>query len=328
MLATVAAVLIVLELFVRWLAPGFPPPNDWYSDEARVKVDQMETLAESEPVDVVFAGQSMMLDAIDPEVFTQSDPGHRTAYNAALSGGFPQIMARWIPEEVVPRARPATVVIGLSALDFNANGRVHTSVILRYEEAPEQKKDVFGVIDRFARKSVYLFRYRLELRNIGNIVSVARRRLSGFEAPPPDPPPLGEFGESDRPNLAFDCARDNFCDRLRSDFMNDYTLSTEAVAALESLVTELQEREVRPVILILPHTDEFETMLPTSDYERFEAAIDDVSQEQGVPVVDASGAMPDLSAFDDPIHLNVTGMERFSRLLPRLLESASIGVLP
>ena len=101
-LGAAVAVLLVAEGLARVLAPAMAEPEEWPDAATAVKVAQMDAL---DCADLVFVGNSMARDAFDPSQW--SDVG---AYNAALDAATPEQLARWVPNEVVPRLDPSTVV--------------------------------------------------------------------------------------------------------------------------------------------------------------------------------------------------------------------------
>ena len=115
-LAGIVLVVVLAELAARVVLTSTPEAIRWYDEAAQLKIEQMD---EVERTDVVFAGTSMAWQAFVPSVYDEATG--TTSYNAGLNGGTPDVMERWLLEEVVHRLHPTTVVWGLSSLDLAPN---------------------------------------------------------------------------------------------------------------------------------------------------------------------------------------------------------------
>src|SRR3954454_25119735 len=81
-----AFVVVAIEVVARMMAPDLPvDPGEWPRVEIAQKLEQMRSYAdEGKPVDVVFAGSSMMASGIDPVAFTGASG--ESSYNAGFAG--------------------------------------------------------------------------------------------------------------------------------------------------------------------------------------------------------------------------------------------------
>src|SRR5689334_3874082 len=175
-------VLLVLELATRQLAPYLTEPKLWGDDATTVKVAQMDARAGG-CTDLVLAGNSMGRDAFDPATFTAADPAHRPAYNASLDAASPELLERWVTEEVVPRLHPRTVVLSLASLDVNANSRAGQSAVSAYDAAALSRPGWWGRVEAAAVDASDLVRYRTDLRSPGEVWDALNRARDGQPAP-------------------------------------------------------------------------------------------------------------------------------------------------
>jgi hypothetical protein len=328
-LGVVVAVLLLAELGVRALAPHLPEPELWADESTATKVAQMDALQDGPGcVDVVFAGNSMTRDGIDPAVFTGADPDGRTAYNAALDAATPQLLEQWVPEQVDPRLHPDTVVIGLTSFDLNGGAALTASALEAYSTAPETRNDLMGRLEQPFLDHSAIFQHRVELRDPQVVLDSLRRLRTGEETEQPDPAGLpGVLGASgqglSRRDLTYGgsaVAQQLVADQL----LNDYSPSDEQADALRSLVTQLEDDGTQVVLLLLPVTDDYLALHPNgeADFEQFQATVEQIGEDADVPVVDAHDWAPSEELFADTHHLNGAGALGFSDALPALLPDA------
>lgn len=321
----VVAVLLVAELTARALVPYLDEPLRYGDRATQAKVDQLDRLRASERcVDVVFAGNSMSRDALDPNTFSAADPAGRTAYNASLDAASPALLARWLIEEVEPRVRPATVVIALASVDLNVNAKAARSALDSYNSAVATRHDVLGRIQWAIMQHSALVDQRAALRDpsrIWDAIERARRgekrQLSQSTGIPGVIGPRGE-GLSRR---ALRYRPDPAGARLlREQFLDRWTLDSDALAAEAALIDDLRTRGVDVVLVVLPVTDEYLALHPNgrADHESFLAAAQTLAADTGVALIDLHD-QADIDAFADTHHLNTTGSEWVSSHLPELL---------
>jgi hypothetical protein len=325
-LLVVVALLVGAEAATRALSPHLPEPSLWADDSTATKVAQMDALADSQGcVDVVFAGNSMTRDGIDPAVFTASDPDGRTGYNAALDAATPELLQRWVPDEVVPRLEPDTVVIGLTSFDFNEGAAITASALDAYDSAPMTRDDLMGTLEQPLLEQSAIFRHRVELRDPQTVWESIGRWRRGEETEHPDPAGipdlLGPAGQGlSRADLVYSgsaVAQQFVLDQL----LNDYEPSDDQAAALAALVRDLRGEGTQVVLLLLPVTDDYVGLHPdgAADYEAFREEVLDLGDDQEVPVVDAHDWAQGDQEFADTHHLNAAGAARFSQELPAML---------
>lgn len=324
--AVMVGIVVLAEVATRGLADHLPAPDLWADASTATKVAQMDALEEGPGcVDVVFAGNSMTRDGIDPAVFTAADPTGRTAYNAALDAATPELIQRWVPDEVVPRLSPDTVVIGLTSFDFNEGADLTASALEAYEGAPYTRDDLLGRLEQPFLDHVALFRHRVELRDPELVWQSVGRWWRGEQSEQPDPAGiddlLGPAGQGlSRRDLTYGgsaVAQQILLDQL----LNDYAPSEGQAEALTDLVVGLEDDGIQPVLLLLPITEDYESLHPdgAADYEEFRQEVLEIGEQTGTTVVDAHDWAPDEAVFADTHHLNGQGADQLSAALPELL---------
>jgi hypothetical protein len=320
------AVVVLAEVGVRALGRHLPEPDLWADSSTATKVTQMDALEEGQGcVDVVFAGNSMTRDGIDPAVFTAADAGGRTAYNAALDAATPELIERWVPDEVIPRLAPDTVVIGLTSFDFNEGAALTASALEAFDTAPETRDDLLGRLEQPFIEHVALFRHRVELRDPEVVWDSLGRWRRGEEAEHPDaagiPDLLGPAGQGlSRRELTYGgsaVAQQLLVDQL----LNDYSPSDDQAQALTDLTEQLEGDDTQVVLLLLPVTDDYQALHPdgAADYEAFRQEVLALGEKAHAAVVDAHDWAPGDELFADTHHLNGQGADAFSAALPGLL---------
>ena len=327
--AMILVVLVVGELGARAFSPYLPEAQVWSDKSTQVKVAQMDRLARREGcVDIAFVGNSMTRDAIDPRTYTAADPDHRSAYNAALDAATPSLLRRWTLEEVQPRLDPATVVLGLSSFDLNDNARIAASALDSYETAALSRDDLFGRLQAPLVEHSDVFRYRNELRDPAEVWAGIQRlragdrqeRLSadGIEGI------IGPDGEglSRRP-LQYTGAV-SIQRLLQTELLNDFRMGGTQIGAADGLITELADRGVEVVLLVLPVTQDYVELHPEggADFQRFLVTARRLAERTGAVLVDAHGWAEGDAQFADTHHLNGDGALAFSADLPELLADA------
>lgn len=331
MVTLLVAILVLAagELGARALAPYLPEPLLWHDEATQVKAAQMDERAEADGcVPVVFVGNSMTRDALVPDAFTAADPAGRRAYNAALDAATPALLERWVTEEVVPRLRPHTVVIGLSSFDLNDNADIAAAAVAAYDRAPLSRSDLWGRLQAPFLRWSDLIRYRTELRDpdvLGDAVARAwRRDTVPRPGPAGIPGILGADGQGlSRRDLRY-TGSPTAQQFVREQLLNEYSTDGTQRQALERLVRDLQAGGVQVVLVVLPVTDDYVATHPhgETDMADFVEAVDRVAAGTGAHLVDARSLVTDTGSFADTHHLNARGAEALSASLPDLLPPA------
>lgn len=318
----VVAVLVLAEVGARALAPHLPEPDLYTDDTTTVKVAQLD---ERQCVDIVFAGNSMTRDGLVPEVFEAADPTGRSTYNAALDAATPALLERWVLDEVDPRVTPDGVVIGVSSFDLNDNAAIGRSALRAYDDAPLTRDDLFGRLQAPFIRSLALFEHRNELRDPQTLWAGLGDWWSDEDRPRLGPEGLdgllGPDGEGlSRRDLRYEPSplTDRFA---RSQLLNDFAIGGRQAEALADLVRELTERGVDVAVVALPVTDDYVDAHPdgAASHDEFLAVAEAVATDAGARFVDLHDRAPGDQWFADTHHLNATGAEALSALLPERL---------
>jgi hypothetical protein len=327
-LAALLAILGLAEAAVRALEPYLPAPEVWADEATAVKVAQLDRIEGGGCVDVVFAGSSMTRDALDPGVFHDADATGRRAYNAALDAASPEMIQQWLTDQVVPRAHPALIVIGLASFDLNDNAGITAAALDAYTAAPYSARGASNEVQRWFTRNLALVRQRPALRSpeaVGHALSLWR---DGHRAERPDAAGLPDLLAADGHGLS----RRDLEYRggsgveafVRRELLNDFDIGGRQVEALRATVEHLRAAGVDVALLPLPVTDDYVSLHPggVADQAAFRRALDAVAEATGVPVLDA----PELpvAAFADTHHLNGSGADELSAALPELLGRAGL----
>ncbi len=306
---TVLAVLLLAEVIALALSGQWPEPREWSTPEAQTKIDQIETLAASGGVEVVLLGSSVIDVAVDPALLQERAPGAPSTYNAGLGAGTLRMVEVWAREFVLDDLTPETVVVGLSSRDLNANDprQPEREAEFLASQPVEAALGTEGVLDRIERHLEgwsELVRYRTVLRNPRNF---ARGDETSTDAPLTGPSGHfrdfldGRYAPSDRAERFF-----------REGPLHDFTVGREKVAALERLLTDLDEAGIATVLVDMPVTRDYVDLHPDG-YATYERVVERLAGEHGVAFIDP-GVWDD-RFFADPLHLNREGVQRFTDLL-------------
>lgn len=329
-----AAVLLLAELAARAAAPHLPAPDPWGDAARTVKIAQMDHLRTLDGcVDVVMAGDSMARDGFDPTTFTAHDTQHRTAYNASLDAAGPDLLEPWVAEQVVPRLRPATVLVAISSIDLNRNGAANGAALEAYAASPGGRHDLLGRFDRFVSDHVALVGHRRELRSPDLVLDA----LDGQEPAAPFARDdlgspvldgvLGPRGEGrSRAELVVDLSTATegpAAAFARDQLLGGFALVDDPVERLSGLVDAIRGAGAAVVLVVLPTTDAFASLHPhgAADVSAARTVVLDAAVAAEVPVVDLSDEHWPADHFADTHHLNGLGARRLSaELAIRLVE--------
>lgn len=327
----VAATLLAVEAGAGWLDGRMAPTLEHHSAEARRMVDEMDVLADADITsDVVFVGNSMTGYAVDTAAVEQLLPDVDFAHNVALGAAQTTLVARWLPEEVIPRLEPSTVVWGVSTLDFNGNRE--TTTIDAYNEARATRPGRLGDADRWLAEHVALGRRRNELRDAAVVIDAVTDpfvaapvpgdlgRLANFQ-------PFYLTAEQIEANPALAAAFAESPSGLEANALKDFEIGEEEVAAFREALGELRRLDIETVVVLMPTSTDYRSAHPggAADYSEAISRIAQLATDEGVHVLDLSDRMSD-DAFYDPTHLSPAGRATFSEGLAAELAAIGVGV--
>ncbi len=315
-------VVVLAEVGARALSPHLPEPSLWTDDTTTVKVAQLDAL---DCTDVVFAGNSMTRDGLDPVAFEGADPAGRRAYNAALDAATPALQERWVLDEVDPRVTPDGVVLGVSSFDLNDAAAIGRTALAAYDAAPLSRDDLFGRLQAPFIRSSDLVRYRSTLRDPEALWEGIGAWRDGEREPRLTADGidglLGPDGQGlSRQELTY--APSPITERFaQNELLNDFHLGGAQTEATEDLLAGLADRDVDTAVVVLPVTQDFVDLHPggAAQHEEFLALVERLAEEHGAEFLDLHDLAPDDSWFADTHHLNRTGSEALSGALPGLL---------
>jgi hypothetical protein len=291
---------LLAELVARMLMQSTPEAVRWYDEAAQLKVAQMDDLGD---VDVVFAGTSMAWQAFVPSVVNQTTG--TSSYNAGLNGGTPEVMERWLLEEVVPRTNPTTVVWGISSLDLAPNYGAQQRQV--YDEALASRTGVLARVEQAIAERSELVANRSVLRSLNDTFgSGADEREASFATAREH---LGSMGE----RLDF---RPGGTDRERQIMRSrlvDYSPDPNDAGSMSRVISELRRQGITVVLAELPAPSGFVDSHPDgpTDFQATQWALAGIGLVQGVDVIQNTAVFDD-DDFVDLSHLTSAGATTFS----------------
>ena len=315
-------VVVLAEVGARAFSPYLPQAQLFTDDTTTVKVAQLDAL---DCVDVVFAGNSMTRDGLDPERFAETDPEGRRTYNAALDAATPALLERWVLDEVDPRVSPDGVVLGLTSFDLNDEASIGQSALEAYDAAPLTRNDLFGRLQAPLIRTFDLFEYRNELRDPQQVWDGLGRWRDGTRQPRLGAEGIEGFigpegqGLSRRDLSYFPSPALTRIDQ--SQLLNDFHLGGEQTEAAEDLLGGLAERDIDTAVVVLPVTQDYIDAHPGGQaaFDEFLALAERIADDTGAEFVDLHDFVQDDELFADTHHLNGEGATQLSRALPDLL---------
>ena len=300
----VVATAVLAEAVARLLERRFQAYRFWHDQLTTGKWHQLRALRREPPVDVVLAGSSQMLTALDPTAMPFR------CYNAALYRAVPAVTAEWLRDEVLPAVRPRLVAWGVSILDLNDNGPFHAGIHERYTASPARRPGI--------------------RRFLLTHSALVRRGRSLLRKPPPDPTSakplaqlLGPMGKGlEYVGYTDYLLSDDKREFIETQIVADFAMGGRQVSALRAGVSAVRAAGADVVLVEMPCTEEFALMYPHgwSDVEDARSLLRAVAADLGVAFVPAPDDLP-LRWFTDCVHLNGVGMAEWTeRVGPILAE--------
>lgn len=330
----VLATLLLAEGGARLLDGHIAATDQRGHPELEHKWEQVGALAEGGAApEVVAFGNSMMDGAFVPAAFAAAGGG--SAYNAAFLNAPLVTIEDW-GRMVVDRLDPEVAIVMVHPLDTIEGGDVSFgqtggTLAPSFAEALDQLDP--GPLDRLAERAESasaLVRHRTTLRQPRQLWDAITDTVEGNPRPAPqridEAAPLHE--------IDWDAALDDqgwntrFSEPLLRD---DFALDLSFVGRLADTGT-FDPQPVRDVLRALDGAPRRVLVIPpvaTEVLDRNGVAaaplaararrLVEVAQDEGVEVVDMSGAAYPTALFHDPVHLAREGAERFSRELAAAL---------
>ena len=277
------------------------PSIRWYDAATEIKVNALDA---GDEVDVLFAGTSSAWQGFVPSVWQAEGGG--TAYNVGLAGGTPEVMQRWLPEEAEPRARPATVLWGLSSFDVAPEyGQVQQEA---YDDAPETREGWLADVERAAASVSTLVRERTVLRSPDQLWG------DGYDERVEDRAEAETITADDGERRDF--TEDTYARRaaIVRARLRDIRPDPDDLDRIADTVQRLGDRGVEVVLVQLPMPDRFVALHPdgAADYAQVAPALAGLADELGVRFLDLTDGFTD-DDFVDFTHLDEDGAARLTR---------------
>ena len=301
--ALLCAALAVAEALLRLAERRLPTYLLWHDQLTTGKWLQLQALRREPPVDVLLAGSSQMLFALDPTAI----PGR--AYNCAIYRGIPTVMTEWLRDEVLPALRPRLVVWGVSVLDLNDNGGFHNGIYARYTAGRPRRGPAFAL-----RRHVALARRWRLLRTPLRLLRLARPGPveAGAEGKPLSRL-LGPAGKGleyvDYDSYLLSDEKRAF---IETEMVNDFSMGGAQAAALREGARLVRATGASLVFLEMPFTSEFSDMYPAGAVGAARALLASIAEEAGVPFVPTDGDALPHDWYCDCVHLNGVGMRKWT----------------
>lgn len=312
LLSSTAVAVLAMALLAQIAATQVPPPLEFDNYEQQRQIDRIVNAPEG-CTDLVLAGTSLMGAAGNPEIVASST--QFSVRNVALGGGGPLIMVPWFDEVVEPHLCPTTVVIGLGPRDANDNFVDQEATVTRYLES-KGRPHLIGTagavqqIDRWLSRNVGFFSLRSAYRRPATALAFALngsgnwRETSGAD---------GRITAFDDIVYSEDQARE---ERIALGSMRDFATGGRNFAAVETLISNLQENNVEVILVDMPRVEgAVDRIIGPERIDQYEAAMADLADRSAIPLLQADESLTETQLFADEWHLNSEGSNAFSTWL-------------
>ncbi len=297
-----------------------PEPSLWHAPLVEDKVEYFRNFAASQPLDVLFIGNSTMQAGVDPAAFDAARTvlgaggAAGASFNAAIEGVPPSVNQEFL-KLFLRYASPSTVIIGLTAQDLNANSpwakdmddRAGHSINL----LAGARDSFMGNILAFLLDHSALFRYRYVLHQL--------LLRGGNVTPHPEVYFDARGYTANRRSLADFTPSERLQAQSRAGVLN-YDPHGAQADALAAMVATIRSHNMQPVIVNFPLSDHYYNNFDSpADYPEYRDALQRLAGELAVPLWDME--TPDTiapfgdSEFADLNHLNYLGAARLSAAL-------------
>lgn len=332
--ALVVAVVIVLvaELFTRFISSHLLPPQSPGVGEVALKYEQVKAMAASGGIDLELVGDSMLDAAADPALVAAASGRFARPYNASLRGARLPAQQVWVFGRLLPVTRPKLVVQGVSPTLVSSLGASPTDVTAFDTMLTDNLKaldpDAWARADQALADSLYLVRYRASLRSPRLVATATWDKLAGNPSLQPDDLGPAYWRKITSPSG-------------QSIEYSSGTAKLEGLDPLFAAVSSLLDGGYQfgpldtmldgyraiglPVVVVVPPVAGDLLQRGGVDAGRWRQAaarIADHVRSRGEVVVDFSDRPYPTEWFYDPFHLNGTGSRQFSTDLGAALRDA------
>ena len=288
-------VVLASDLAVGLAQPLLPRPLSWYSYWAQTKADEMSQMQRNgAEIDLVFVGSSVVIAALNPEVFTESSACELTAYNGAIAGATMRGLDHWTETIVVPSLNPSTVVIGVTSRDISTESGFFADA---YFSSSALREDLGARFDRTIARFSNIVRYRSVLRDPSRL----KANLDRMRGAPQESWDTTVLGWRASPaNVGYTLG--NF-----RQAEADLELGTSQIEALEALVDGLLDQGILVVLVDMAVSDDYPRLRhPAGTYPDYQEDLRNLAERMQADYVDLT-EFDDQGLFVDPLHVNIEG---------------------
>ena len=317
-LAVALGVIVAFNIFIALKVDSVP----------KMMMRQMRAMPK---LDILFLGNSVMADSLDPHAFLAAWPPSQptpSIYNAGLaqsSGVEHYLLARqaYLHHASIPclvygfydlelTERPAyswTKLTGNRAMAYSpADATLAASLYAPGSTLEKWRFNLIGAIPMLREHS-----------QLWKFVELFRRQLGGIGRPPE---------KTTRHGRAADITKYIFpdMDRFSSDCEFAAQHSAPFIPPVQELLKLAQKDKTRVFIVEMPMiSDHRDRIYATTAWQNYRAYLQQRCQEAGVTYINASDWVPNDADFMDNLHLSSTGADLFSAKMAQYLSASWSG---
>lgn len=290
---------LILEFVVRALSPVLGPPLESWNTMQDAKLYLLQTLPRNQiPENFVF-GNSAALIGINPYLIENSR--NLRVFNAAMNGSDSYSMTRLAIDEIIPIYQPKRLYFFLSQGSFREDiDASRTS----YELARKDKRRL-GIVNEVISK-FYVYRYRNTIRDPMTINTLVQSMLhisTGYGIVQSWVSDLDEYGYSRLPQSANKILGGWAHPPKSSKEFSVSELPQGTLADFQTLRKFALRQKIKITLVTVPTI--------TFDHEYRERS-EELASKLGFDFIQGNDVIRDGRYFQDSVHLNSIGAEKFS----------------
>ncbi|HWE67158.1 MAG TPA: hypothetical protein VG298_11000 [Acidimicrobiales bacterium] len=312
LLIGIVIMLVLAELFTRAIDSNLPAPLQWQSYETQHKVQEIDALSTHGGAQVVFFGSSLPDTGIDPAVIDREVGGGVTSYNAGLASSIPRMDKAWMESVVIPKLHPKVIVLGTSTYDLGSEDPNRTAFLNAFlassgARAAMGTQTLIQRVDHWLGQVSALWFHKYQLRDPATVA----RAILGH----PQPVDAEGVGVAADGRETFN-QNASFVPEVGID-LKGWSIGTKDTDALKQLIAFAHQRHIEVVLVDMPVTPQFVQAMPQGekDFQIFRHELAKIGSSTGSPVLYYDDSMRNDAYFQNDLHLNRTGAEKFSAKL-------------
>lgn len=312
------AVLLSAEGAARLVALRLGDSSGWNDPGLAMQARNMRQIGDEHGgAEVVVLGSSTAGEGIDPDRLAQGSQAYDSAYNAWHAGAPARSLDLFGRSLVLPVLRPKVMVIGLTSEQLNDNGSGHFSHDAL--ESSPSRPQVAGdgtAAERVVRQVAnwsYFMRLRETLRRPNELVDALKA------GPDNNPYEINSRGLSTS-NLARELRLTPRHLEQNREALADYEVGRVELPAFRGLIRRLRSAGIVVLIVNMPVLeDAYIPLHPRGalDNDRYEAALEDLTREEGLAYLDTTKETWGPEWFADENHVNGRGSARLTDLVAK-----------